>query len=193
MAQTNLSNGVEMLVARHAATEGCQVGVKALSEVKKYSNVDPSDGIWMVGDQFTIPTKDLLDLVVFVAVINGNKVPAIAVETTKGEPKVLYISTLKKTIYEYEEIGGQYVIKRNPDGSNKPLFADTPLRREVLSKETVGEIIESLAGRTFKVTRVMGPFQTSRLKIKIDSLGRRDGYEIIGLRKTYIPVFEEVV
>lgn len=193
MAQTSVSDGIKMLVARHAATEGCKVGTQAIGEIKKISNVDPSEGIWNVGDQFTIPSKELLDQAVFVSMVNGNKAPAIAVETTTGTPKALYFSTLKKNVIEYEEDGDQYVIKKQADGSNVPAhYADTPLRKEIMSKATVGDIAEALAGRTFKVASIMGPYKTSRLKAKFNALGQRDGYEVVGLRNTSIPVFEEV-
>ena len=57
MAQTTVSDGIKMLVARHAATEGCEVGTKALATVKKISNADPSEGVWNKGDEFTVPGK----------------------------------------------------------------------------------------------------------------------------------------
>lgn len=193
MAQTKVSDGVAMLVARHAATEGCKVGTNALGEVKKISNADPSEGIWAKGDEFTVPGKELLDQAVFVAMVNGNKAPAIAVDLKNGGAKVLYISTLKKNVIEYEEDGDQFRVKQAADGSNvPPHFANTPLRKEVMSKATVGDIIDALAGRTFRVTDIMGPYKTSRLKAKFNAVGQRDGYEVVGLRNTSIPVFEEV-
>jgi hypothetical protein len=193
MAQTKVSDGVAMLVARHAATEGCKVGTNALGEVKKISNADPSEGIWAKGDEFTVPAKELLDQAVFVAMVNGNKAPAIAVDLKNGGAKVLYISTLKKNVIEYEEDGDQYSIKKQADGSNTPAhFADTPLRKEIMGKATVGDIIDCLAGRTFRVADIMGPYKTSRLKAKFNAVGQRDGYEVVGLRNTSIPVFEEV-
>jgi hypothetical protein len=193
MAQTTITDGIKMLVARHAATEGCEVGSKAIAAVKKISNADPSEGVWAENDQFTIPAKEEIEQAVFVAMVNGNKAPAIAVETTTGVPKVLYISSLKKNVIEYEEDGDQFVVKKQADGSNvPPHFADTEFRKEIMKKATVGDIIDFLAGKTLKVTKIMGPFKTSRLKAKTDALGRRDGYEVVGLRNTSIPVFEEV-
>lgn len=198
MAQTSVSDGIKMLVARHAATEGCKVGTQAIGEVKKISNADPSEGIWNQGDEFTVPAKELLDQAVFVAMVNGNKAPAIAVDLKSGGAKVLYISSLKKNVIEYEEDGDQYVIKKQADGTNVPAHyageatGGTPLRKEIMSKATVGDIIDSLAGRTFRVASIMGPYKTSRLKAKFNALGQRDGYEVVGLRNTSIPVFEEV-
>lgn len=203
MAQTTVSDGIKMLVARHAATEGCEVGSKAIATVKKISNADPSEGVWNKGDEFTVPSKELIDQAVFVAMVNGNKAPAIAVDLKNGTSKVLYISSLKKNVIEYEEDGDQYQIKKDAVGNNIPAhFAriggdenaeETPLRKEIMNKATVGDIIDCLAGRTFKVSDIMGPYKTSRLKAKTNpATGQRDGYEVVGLRNTTIPVFEEV-
>jgi hypothetical protein len=202
MAQTTISDGIKMLVARHAATEGCEVGTKAIATVKKISNADPSEGVWNKGDEFTVPSKELIDQAVFVAMVNGNKAPAIAVDLKNGTSKVLYISSLKKNVIEYEEDGDQYQIKKDAAGNNIPAHfarvggdenaAETPLRKEIMNKATIGDIIDCLAGRTFKVADIMGPYKTSRLKAKTNALGQRDGYEVVGLRNTTIPVFEEV-
>ena len=193
MAQSTITEGIKMLVARHAATEGCEVGNKAIAAVKKISNADPSEGVWQPGDEFTIPAANEIEKAVFVSLVNGNKAPAIAVETKSGTPKVLYISSLKKNVIEYEEDGDQYVIKKDAAGNNVPAhFADTPLRKAIMQKATVGDIIDYLAGKTLRVKELMGPYKTSRLKAKTDALGRRDGYEVVGLRNTSIPVFEEV-
>lgn len=192
MAQTSITDGIKMLVARHAATEGCEVGSKAIAAVKKISNADPSEGVWNKGDKFTVPAASEIEQAVFVAMVNGNKAPAVAVETNNG-PKVLYISTLKKNVIEYEEDGDQYVIKKDAVGNNiPPHFAGTEFRKQVMQQATVGDIINFIAGKTLEVTDVMGPYKTSRLKAKTDALGRRDGYEVVGLRNTSIPVFEEV-
>ena len=181
-----------MLVARHAATKGCEVGAKALELVRGISNADPSEGVWSKGDKFTVPAKDEIEQAVFVALVNGNKAPAIAVETNNG-PKVLYISSLKKNVIEYEEDGDQYVVKTDASGNNVPAhFADTAFRKQIMQKATVLDIIDFLAGKTIEVTNVMGPYKTSRLKQKFNAVGAPDGYEVVGLRNTSIPVFEEV-
>jgi hypothetical protein len=202
MAQSTITDGIKMLVARHAATEGCEVGSSALATVKKISNADPSEGIWAKGDEFTIPAANEIEKAIFVSMVNGNKAPAIAVETKSGTPKVLYLSTLKKNVIEYEEDGDQYQVKKDAAGNNVPAHiarvggdengAETPLRKAIMQKATVGDIVDYLAGKTLKVSSIMGPYKTSRLKAKFNALGQRDGYEVVGLRNTSIPVFEEV-
>jgi hypothetical protein len=187
-----LPEGVEMLVKRHAAVQGTEVGTAAINSMKKLTNADPSEGVWNVGDQFTVPPAELIDQAAFVAAINGNKAPAVAVHCENGQDKVLYLSTLKKNVVEYEETEDGYVTKKNADGTTVTHYADTPLRKEVMGKATVGDILMGLAGRTFKVASVQGPYKTSRLKATYNAAGQRDGYEVVGLRNTSIPVFEEV-
>ena len=201
MAQSTITDGIKMLVARHAAA-GAEIGEKAFLAVKKISNADPSEGVWAVGDEFTIPTADEIKQALFVAMVNGNQAPAIAVETKNGTPKVLYLSSLKKNVIEYEEDGDQYQIRKDASGVNIPAHfarvggdedaAETPLRKAVMQKATVGDIVDFLAGKTLKVSHIMGPYKTSRLKAKFTATGQRDGYEVVGLRNTSIPVFEEV-
>lgn len=191
MAKTQISAGCLMLVERHKAA-GAEIGSTAMSAMKKISNTDPSEGVWNAGDEFEVPAAEDLDKVAFIAKVNGNNAPAIAVHCTNGMDKVLYLSTLKKNVVEYEETEDGYTTKKNSDGSTITHFADTPLRKEIMSKATVGDIVSSLAGRKFKVDSVMGPYQTSRLKAKYTPTGQRDGYEVIGLRNSSIPVFVEV-
>ena len=191
MAKTEISAGCLMLVERHKAA-GAEIGSTAMSAMKKISNTDPSEGVWNPGDEFVVPSAEDLDKVAFIAKVNGNNAPAIAVHCTNGMDKVLYLSTLKKNVVEYEETEDGYTTKKNSDGSTITHFADTPLRKEIMSKATVGDIVSSLAGRKFKVDSVMGPYQTSRLKAKYTPTGQRDGYEVVGLRNSSIPVFVEV-
>lgn len=191
MAKTQISAGCLMLVERHKAA-GAEIGSTAMSAMKKISNTDPSEGVWNKGDEFEVPAAEDLDKVAFIAKVNGNNAPAIAVHCTNGMDKVLYLSTLKKNVVEYEETEDGYTTKKNSDGSTITHFADTPLRKEVMGKATVGDILSSLAGRKFKVDSVMGPYQTSRLKAKYTPTGQRDGYEVVGLRNSSIPVFVEV-
>lgn len=191
MAKTEISAGCLMLVERHKAA-GAETGSNAMSAMKKISNTDPSEGVWNAGDEFEVPAAEDLNKVAFIAKVNGNNAPAIAVHCTNGMDKVLYLSTLKKNVVEYEETEDGYTTKKNSDGSTITHFADTPFRKEIMSKATVGDILSSLAGRKFKVDSVMGPYQTSRLKAKYTPTGQRDGYEVVGLRNSSIPVFVEV-
>jgi hypothetical protein len=88
-------------------------------------------------------------------------------------------------------MNGEYRIKKNADGTYVTHFADTPLRREILARNTVADILHALSGRTFRVSAIMGPYKTSRLKETYDYLGRKRN-EIAELQETTIPVFEEI-
>lgn len=187
-----LPEGVLMLVQRHAAVAGTETGLNAINSMKKISNVDPSEGVWQKGDEFEIAPEDQIAEAAFVAMVNGNKAPAIAVHCTNGQDKVLYLSTLKKNVVVYHETEDGYETVKKADGTAETHFADTPLRKEVMSKATVGDIVTSLAGRKFKVADVLGPYKTSRLKATYGDNGQRTGYEVVGLRNTTIPVFEEI-
>lgn len=191
MAKSELSQGCLMLVERHKAA-GAEIGSTAMAAMKKISNTDPSEGVWNKGDEFSIPAAEDLEKVAFIAKVNGNNAPAVAVHCKNGQDKVLYLSTLKKNVVVYEETEDGFVAKKNADGTTETHFADTELRKEIMGKATVGDILNSLAGRTFKVDSVMGPYQTSRLKAKYTPTGQRDGYEVVGLRNSSIPVFVEV-
>lgn len=191
MAQTTFSSGIRELVLRHAACEGTVLGTKEMESMKKLTTKDVLQHYFQVGDQFTIPGQELLEEFSFVIDVNGSKIPAVAVQCTSGEPKRLCLPTLIKQVVEYEESNGEYRIKKNTDGTYVTHFADTPLRREILAKNTVADILYALSGRTFRVSSIMGPYKTSRLKKTYDYLGQIK-IEIAELQETTIPVFEEI-
>lgn len=191
MAQSTIRFDIRYLVQRHAVCEGTVLGTKAMESMKKLTTRDDLQHYFQVGDQFTIPGQDLLEEFSFVIDVSGRKIPAVAVQCTSGEPKILRLPTLIKKVDEYEESNGEYRIKKNADGTNVTHFADIPLRREIFGQNTVADILHALSGRTFRVSTIMGPYKTSRIKLTNDNLGRRK-YEIIGLQETTIPVFEEI-
>ena len=78
MAKTEISAGCLMLVERHKAA-GAETGSNAMSAMKKISNTDPSEGVWNAGDEFEVPAAEDLNKVAFIAKVNGNNAPAIAV------------------------------------------------------------------------------------------------------------------
>lgn len=191
MAQSKIQFDIRYLVQRHAVCEGTVLGTKAMESMKKLTTRDDLQHYFQVGDQFTIPGQELLEEFSFVIDVNGRKIPAVAVQCTSGEPKRLCLPTLIKQVVEYEESNGEYRIKKNTDGTCVTHFADTPLRREILAKNTVADILYALSGRTFRVSSIMGPYKTSRLKKTYDYLGQIK-IEIAELQETTIPVFEEI-
>ena len=157
MAKSEIRFDIRALVQRHAVCEGTVLGTKAMESMKKLTTRDDLQHYFQVGDQFTIPGQELLEEFSFVIDVNGRKIPAVAVQCTSGEPKRLCLPTLIKQVVEYEESNGEYRIKKNTDGTYVTHFADTPLRREILAKNTVADILYALSGRTFRVSSIMGP------------------------------------
>jgi len=191
MAKSTIRFDIRYLVQSHAVCEGTVLGTKAMESMTKLTTRDDLQHYFQIGDQFTIPRLELLEEFSFVFDVNGRKIPAVAVQCTSGEPKRLCLPTLIKQVVEYEEMNGEYRIKKNADGTYVTHFADTPLRREILARNTVADILHALSGRTFRVSAIMGPYKTSRLKETYDYLGRKRN-EIAELQETTIPVFEEI-
>lgn len=190
MAKTNLSNGVKALVERHAAVEGTLVGMNAFNELGNISNADPDEAIFQKGDKFTVPAAESIADAVFVARLNGTKVPAIAVDMADGSAKVLYLSSLRKRVVEYEETPEGFTSKRDANGTVISHCADTPLYKQIKNLPTAQAIASAIAGKTFVVKDVLGPYQTSRIGVKKDEYGN-ESRGIVGLRNTSINVFEE--
>ena len=191
MAQTTISMGVKALVARHAAVEGTLVGANALNEFGNISNVDPDEAIFAKGDTFTVPAKELIGDASFVSRLGTAKVPAVAVDMTDGSAKVLYLSSMRKRVVEYEEKPEGFVPKRDAAGAVVSFSAGTPLYQKIKNLPTAKAIAEEIAGKKFTVKDVIGPIQTSRIGIVKDEYGN-ESRGVVGLRNTNIYVFEEV-
>lgn len=190
MAKSNLSNGVKALIERHAAVEGTVTGANALVECGNISNQDPDEAIFQKGDEFTVPAAENLADAVFVARLGTAKVPAVAVDMKDGSAKVLYLSSLRKRVVEFEETAEGFVSKRDASGAVISHCAGTPLYQEIKNLPTAKAIAERIAGKTFIVKDVLGPYQTSRIGVMKDEYGN-ESRGVVGLRNTSINVFEE--
>lgn len=199
MAKSNLSNGVKALIERHAAVEGTVTGANALVECGNISNADPDEAIFQAGDEFTVPSADNLADAVFVARLGTAKVPAVAVDMKDGSAKVLYLSSLRKRVVEFEETADGFVSKRDAAGAviSHSVGEDSTtsakaksLYQEIKNLPTAKAIAERIAGKTFVVKSVLGPYQTSRIGVKKDEYGN-ESRGVVGLRNTSINVFEE--
>lgn len=188
-----VTDAVKNVIRRHEATVGCLTGTEAYKAIGKISNVDPGEGSWNEGDVFTVP-KDI-KAALFVAKINGNNAPGVAVNTAAGEGKALYFSTLKKSVVPYEEDeNGEFRIARDENGENMPAVTagtDNAVRQAILRQPTIGAIADYVAGRSFKVVKVISGIQTSRLERQTGDNGQIK-WKVVGLRKTSIPVFEDI-
>lgn len=191
MAKTNLSESSKALIERHKAVAGTMVGAEALAELGNISNVDPDEAIFQRGDKFTCPAKELIGDSVFVARLGTSKVPAMVVDMAGGGSKVLYLSSMRKRVVEYEETPEGFVSRRDAAGAVISHSAGTPLYEKIKNLPTAKAIAEEIAGKTFEVKDVLGPFQTSRIGTVKDEYGN-ESRGVVGLRNTNINVFEEV-
>lgn len=190
-----LSSSAKALIERHAAVEGTITGVNALNELGNISNADPDEAIFQKGDKFTVPAKDDIAEAVFVARLGTAKVPAIVVDMDGGGSKVLYLSSMRKRVIEFEETAEGYASKRNATGAVISHCAgDYPEGKAVYEKiknlPTAKAIAEEIAGKHFEVIDVAGPFQTSRVGTMKDEYGN-ESRGVVGLRNTNINIFKE--
>ena len=191
MAKTNLSESSKALIERHKAVAGTMTGAEALAELSNISNADPDEAIFQKGDKFTCPAKELIGDAVFVARLGNSKVPAMVVDMAGGGSKVLYLSSMRKRVVEYEETPEGFVSRRDAAGAVISHSAGTPLYEKIKNLPTAKAIAEEIAGKTFEVKDVLGPFQTSRIGTVKDEYGN-ESRGVVGLRNTNINVFEEV-
>lgn len=190
MAQTNaLSQSVQAIIARHKAVEGTKVGLEAFNELKTISNADPEEAIFLKGDKFTVPTD--LESSTVVVRLGTSKVPAVAVDMADGTAKLLYLTSLRKRVTEYEEDAVEgFKPRRDAAGAVITHTAGTELYTQMKNMPTAEAIAQAIAGKTFEVVDVLGPFQTSRIGEKKDAYGQTVR-GVVGLRNTNIPVFEQ--
>ena len=128
MAKTTLSESSKALIERHKAVAGTMVGAEALAELGNISNADPDEAIFQKEDVFTCPAKELIGDSVFVARLRTSKVPAMVVDMKGGGSKVLYLSSMRKRVVEYEQ---------QPDGCGwsdkaEPRYSEEHPRESVL-------------------------------------------------------------
>lgn len=199
MAKSILSESTKALIERHRAVAGTLVGVEAFEELGNISNADPDEAIFQKGDEFTCPTKELIGEAVFVSRLGTNKVPAMVVDMKGGGSKVLYLSSMRKRVVEYEESPEGYVSRRDANGAvishsvgddASTSAASKAVYNLIKNKPTAKAIAEGIAGKKFKVVDVLGPYQTSRIGVIKDEYGN-ESRGVVGLRNTNIVVFEE--
>lgn len=191
MAKNAISEGVKALVQRHAAVAGTVVGANAYTECGNISNADPEEAIFNKGDKFTVPAADVIADAIFVSRLGTSKVPAVAVEMADGSAKVLYLSSMRKRVVEYEETPDGFKSKRDANGAVISHAADTPLYKKIKNMPTAQAILNEIAGKTYEVSDVLGPYATSQIGTVKDEYGN-ESRGVVGLRNTSVCVFSEV-
>lgn len=190
-----LSQSAQALIQRHAAVEGTVTGANALAEFGNISNADPDEAIFQKGDKFTVPALEDLAAASFIARLGTAKVPAIVVDMDGGGSKVLYLSSTRKRVIEFEETAEGFTSKRNAAGAVISHCAgDYPAGKAFYEKmknlPTAKAMAEEMAGKHFEIVDVAGPFQTSRVGVIKDEYGN-ESRGVVGLRNTNINVIKE--
>lgn len=166
--KTNISEAAQVIVDRYSAEKGTKVGVSAYEALDKIPNTDPTEAQWNQGDEIQMPDLETLKASSIVRPFNGRDLGAFAVECD-GVGKLLYASTLKKTVLEYkkDEVTGAIEMVRDDNGRPVQHQADTQLSRDVRRAATIGAIARLLAGKKIKVTKVEENLPTAKFSQEV--------------------------
>lgn len=166
--KTNISEAAQVIVDRYSAEKGTKVGVSAYEALDKIPNTDPTEAQWNEGDEIQMPDLETLKASSIVRPFNGRDLGAFAVECN-GVGKLLYASTLKKTVLEYkkDEVTGAIEMVRDDNGRPVQHQADTQLSRDVRRAATIGAIARLLAGKKIKVTKVEENLPTAKFSQEV--------------------------
>ena len=112
-----------------------------------------------------------------------------------GGSKVLYLSSMRKRVIEFEETADGFSSKRNATGAVISHCAGDhaegkAVYEKIKNLPTAKAIAEEIAGKHFEIIDVLGPFQTSRVGTIKDEYGN-ESRGVVGLRNTNINVFKE--
>lgn len=193
MAKIQLSNGVQAILARYQAdAENNKVGEVAFKNLSKISNNDPSESVFEKGEIITLGSVEELKASCVVRRFGTREIAAFAVDTSAGS-KLLYLSSLRKSVPEYEKTPEGIVTKKDANGRTivHPAEADySELRKEVMKCGTAAAIAEKLANKKIEVVDISEPIQTARFEQVVDPATGRTTNQITGLRTTQIYKFE---
>lgn len=191
-----ISDGIQVIVDRYKA-QGADFGISAMQKIPVN---DISAAVFQEGDVLYLPrTKQEMDKVAFIAKINGNNAPAIPCLDANGTSRVLYLSTLRKEVLEYEQHDDGTVGVKRENGVAVRHTADTidgvpnSLRKLVLSCGNMAQACDKLVGKVIRVKKISDPITTSRIITDpSDPTGRRRIASPTETRTTTVTVFEDV-
>lgn len=196
----DVADSKQTIMKRHKAVAGTLTGAEAAKLAKEKPNSDPSEAVFEEGEYFIVPSSDTIDDYYFVAPL-GSGAHAVAVDmvaedgTPTGQSKVLYLSSLRKSVFEYtENADGEFVPVKDENGvsTKRPHVSDTPLYRQVMSCATYDDIKNLIAGKKIHVKSVDRDIVTSKLAQVIDPMTGSKVWKAVGLRTTSVPFFEAV-
>lgn len=190
--KTNISEAAQVIVDRYSAEKGTKVGVSAYEALDKIPNTDPSEAQWNEGDEIQMPDLETLKASCIVRPFNGRDLGAFAVDCN-GKGKLLYASTLKKTVLEYkkDDVTGAIEIVRDSNGRpvQHPAATElTQLGKDVRKAATIGAIARLLAGKKIVVKRVEENLSTARFTQEVVNGVSKN--VISGIRTTSLPYFD---
>lgn len=187
MAKRELSVGVQNILARYNGGDNT-VGKAAFSKLVNLSNMDPSEASFEVGEEFTMPSAEDLQDCCVVRKFNGRDIAAFAIDTNMGS-KLLYVSSLRKSVPEYEQTPDGF--KPIREGSRAKVHdSGTKLREDIMKCGTIAQVANLLAGKKIKVTAISEPITTARFQRVTNPATGNETNEIVGLRETTITSFE---
>lgn len=196
----DVADSKKTIMKRHMAVAGTITGAEAAKMAKDKPNTDPTEAVFEEGEYFVVPSAAEIDDYYFIAPL-GSGAHAVAVDmvtedgTATGESKVLYLSSLRKSVFEYtENADGEFVPVKDANGvsTKKPHVSDTPLYRQVMACATYDDIKNLIAGKKIHVKSVDRDIVTSKLAQVIDPMTGNKTWKAVGLRTTSVPFFETV-
>lgn len=197
VTNANVSVAAQTIIDRYSAEKDAagknvnKVGSTAFEALDKIPNQDPSEAQWNLGDEIQMPPLDVLKECAIIRPFNGRSLPAFAVDCN-GVGKLLYLSTLKKTVLEYkkDEVTGTIEMVRDDNGRPIQHQSDTKLTKDVRSAATMGAIAKLLAGKKIKVTKVEENLPTAKFSQEVINGATRN--VPTDVRTTTLPYFEYV-
>lgn len=188
MAKRELSVGVQNILARYQSGAGNVVGKAAFGMLTSLSNADPGEASFEVGEEWTMPSVEELQDCCVIRNFNGRDIAAFAIDTNMGS-KLLYVSSLRKSVPEYEQTPDGF--KPIREGSRAKVHdSGTKLRKDIMKCGTIAQVANLLAGKKIKVTAISEPITTARFQRVTNPATGNETNEIVGLRETTITSFE---
>lgn len=190
--KANISEAAQTIIDRYSAEKGTKVGVNAYEALDKIPNTDPTEAQWNEGDEVQMPDLETLKASSIVRPFNGRDLGAFAVDCN-GVGKLLYASTLKKTVLEYkkDEISGTIEMVRDDNGRpvQHPIASEmTQLGKDVRKAATIGAIARLLAGKKIKVVKVEENLPTAKFSQEVINGVQKN--VITDVRTTSLPYFD---
>lgn len=169
MATKTLSAALEAAKTRMSTTTGATVGV-ALSTLAGVANSAADEAVWLAGDTCMIPDRETLESLIFERKFGNGKTYGVLLETTNGDVRQLYFTTLKKNVSVSDE---------NGKATGERVHSNTDFYKEVMKQPTLAAIFELLASKKSITVQKVDNVVTAAY---------REGV-IVGSRTTTVPYF----